>query len=175
MHDRDDKVRTEGMHWADRVAQKVVELGRRPVISTGISPSGDVHIGNMREVLTGDAVFRAIRERGVTARFTDVADNFDPLRRVYPFLDEARYAPFVGRPLSEIPCPCDGHASYSEHFLEPFLAALDELAVEVEVERADQMYKSGRMTPCIVAALENRDRIVAIPVQVGQRQCLDEF
>ena len=81
---------------------------------------------------------------------------------MYPFLDRARYEPLIGRPLSEIPCPCDAHVSYAEHFLSPFLEALDRLAVRVEVERADQMYKSGRMTPYVVRALEQRDRIARI-------------
>ena len=149
-------------HWADRVAADSREDARSPVISTGISPSGEIHIGNMREVITGDAVYRALRDAGVAARFNYVADNFDPLRRVYPFLDAERYAPLVGRPLSEIPCPGQCHDSYSEHYLEPFMDALRELHVEVEVERADQMYKSGRMTPYVLQALEARDRIAEL-------------
>jgi lysyl-tRNA synthetase, class I len=150
------------LHWADEAAASVASSGRAPVISTGISPSGEIHIGNMREVLTADAVYRALRDLGVAARFNYVCDNFDPLRRVYPFLDPAAYASRVGLPLSEIPCPCGKHASYADHFLEPFVKALGALRVEVEIERADLMYKSGRMNPFIVAALTERDRIAAI-------------
>ena len=149
-------------HWADRVAEDVLRDGRPPVLSTGISPSGEIHIGNMREVLTADAVYRALADRGVAARFNFVADNFDPLRRVYPFLDERRYAGLVGRPLSEIPCPCGQHESYAEHFLIPFLRSLRDLGVEVEVVRADRLYKSGRMTPWIVRALAARDALAAV-------------
>lgn len=159
---RESNENEAGTHWADRIAADVLATGRPPVISTGISPSGEVHIGNMREVLTGDAVFRAVKERGASARFNYVADNFDPLRRVYPFLDRATYGSQVGRPISEIPCPCSEHASYAEHFLQPFLRALEQLRVEVEVERADEMYKSGRMTPYVVRALENRDTVAGI-------------
>lgn len=150
------------IHWADRHAEEARASGRAPVISTGISPSGEVHIGNMREILTADAVFRALQEQGAGARFNYVADNFDPLRRVYPFLDPDVYEPLVGRPLSEIRCPCSEHSSYSEHFLQPFLQALGQLRVDVEVVRADEMYKSGKMTPYIVTALEQRERIAAI-------------
>jgi len=160
----------EGVHWADAIAERVRQVDRAPVISTGISPSGEVHIGNMREVLTGDAVFRALAESEVPARFNYVADNFDPLRRVYPFLDAEKYEPLVGRPLSEIPCPCDGHASYSEHYLEPFLRALESLHVRVEVERADLMYKSGRMNPYVVRALESRDLIARILNEMTGKQ-----
>jgi lysyl-tRNA synthetase class 1 len=149
-------------HWADRIAEQVAQAGRHPVLSTGISPSGEIHVGNMREVLTADAVFRALSERGARPGFNYVADNFDPLRRVYPFLDPARYEAWVGHPLSEIPPPHGSASSYAEHFLEPFLAALAELGVEAEVVRADRLYKSGRMNRFIVQALEARDRIAAI-------------
>ena len=75
-------------HWADAIAEEIIRTGRPSVVSTGISPSGEIHIGNMREVLTGDTIFRALKDRGIDARFNYVADNFDPLRKVYPFLDE---------------------------------------------------------------------------------------
>jgi len=140
------------------------------MISTGISPSGEIHIGNMREVLTADAVYRVLRERGVEVGFNYVADNFDPLRKVYPFLDERRYAEFVGRPLSEIPCPCGDHESYAEHYLEPFMAALAELRIDVKLERSDRMYKSGRMNPYIVRSLERRDAIAAILEELTGRR-----
>jgi lysyl-tRNA synthetase class 1 len=149
-------------HWADRIAAAVIAAGRAPVLSTGISPSGEIHVGNLREVLTADAIYRALLDRGRSAAFHFVCDNFDPLRRVYPFLDEAVYAPLVGRPLSEIRCPCGRHASYADHFLEPFLEALRELRIEVAVERADLLYKSGRMNGCIADALDARERIAAI-------------
>ena len=111
-----DKSATSETHWADRVASEVIAGGREPVVvSTGISPSGDIHIGNMREVMTGDAIHRVLVERGVAAGFNFVADNLDPLRKVYPFLDPAVYEPLVGQPICAIPCPCGGHASYADH------------------------------------------------------------
>ena len=43
------------VHWADVIAQKLEDSGPH-TIATGITPSGPVHIGNMREVMTADAV-----------------------------------------------------------------------------------------------------------------------
>jgi lysyl-tRNA synthetase class 1 len=149
-------------HWADVAADAAIASGRPVVVSSGISPSGEIHIGNMREVLTADAVFRAVTQQGVAARFNYVCDNLDPLRRVYPFLDASVYEPLIGKPLARIPCPCGGHPSYAEHFLEPFLTSLQALRVAVELERADTMYTSGRMNPTIGMALAGRDRIATI-------------
>lgn len=156
------EVEPRARHWADEVAQTVAGRPGTAVVSSGISPSGQIHVGNMREVLTADAVYRALRDLGKDARFHFVADSFDPLRKVYPFLDPARYESMVGRPLSDIPCPCGDHESYAEHFLEPFLAALGRLGVEVEIVRADRLYRSGRMTDRIVEALRGRDACAAI-------------
>jgi lysyl-tRNA synthetase class 1 len=150
------------LHWADEAAAAVVRAGRHPVISTGISPSGEIHIGNLREVLTADAVYRALKDRGADPHFHYVCDELDPLRRVYPFLDAAVYEPLVGRPLSRIPCPCGAHPSYADHFLEPFLVALRELHIAPELVRADPLYASGRMNPAIVKALDARQRIANI-------------
>jgi lysyl-tRNA synthetase class 1 len=162
-------------HWADDIAGTVEGSGRAPVLSTGISPSGEIHIGNMREVLTADAIYRALGDRGVTAGFNYVCDNFDPLRSVYKFLDPAKYEPLVGQPLSEIPCPCGDHDSYADHFLEPFLEALARLKVDVELVRADRLYKSGRMNPYIVMALERRDRIVSILNELTGKRFADDW
>jgi lysyl-tRNA synthetase, class I len=158
------------VHWADEIAGEILARGSRHIISTGISPSGEIHIGNLREVLTADAIFRVLQERGADVEFHYIADNYDPLRHVYPFLDPTVYEPLIGRPLSEIPCPCGRHPSYSEHFLQPFLRTLEQLHIRVQVFRSDEIYKSGRMNPLIAAALRGRDAIARIlQEQTGRR------
>ena len=149
-------------HWADAVAGELQARGGPIVLSTGISPSGEIHIGNLREVLTADAIHRALRDRGDRPAFQWVCDDLDPLRRVYPFLSGERYGPLVGRPLARIPCPCGRHASYADHFVEPFLDSLARLHVPVEVVRAHELYGSGRMVEVTLQALEQRDAIAAI-------------
>ena len=163
-------------HWADQVAATIVAKHRGPhEISTGISPSGEIHIGNLREVITADVVYRALREQGVDVSLDYVADNFDPLRKVYPFLDAAVYEQEIGRPLSQIPCPCGRHPSYGAHFVEPFLQSLQQLQIEVKVYYADQMYKSGRMIPQIVLALKGRDAIAGILQECTGRRVEPEW
>ena len=100
------------IHWADVIAEDVLNKSGKHLVATGITPSGHIHIGNMREVVTADAAYRAFLDRGADARFIYIADNFDPLRKVYPFLPES-YAEHVGKPISEVPCPCGECANYS--------------------------------------------------------------
>ncbi|UEC42552.1 MAG: hypothetical protein METHAR1v1_690005, partial [Methanothrix sp.] len=60
------------IHWADVAAEKLASHGPQTV-ATGITPSGQIHLGNMREVMTADAVYRALLDRGVGARLIYIA------------------------------------------------------------------------------------------------------
>jgi len=146
------------MHWADVEAGRLTNKGPGHVIATGITPSGDIHVGNMREILTGDTVYRALREKLPETRLLYVGDTFDPLRKVYPFLPE-NYSEHVGKPLSRIPCPCGSHESYAEHFLQPFLEALEQLGVGQETVKTHEMYANGEYAEVIGKVLDNVDAI----------------
>jgi lysyl-tRNA synthetase, class I len=163
-------------HWADLLADDLSsQRGHRHVVNTGITPSGEIHIGNMREVVTADAIHRVLSERGDESRLLYIADTYDPLRHVYPFLDRQRYQDQVGKPLSEILCPCGQHPSYSEHFLAPFLASLEQLGIRPTVHRADQLYKAGAYSETIGIALQQRDLIRRILKEETGRDTPDDW
>ncbi len=164
-----------GTHWADEAAGRLAERGGEVVISTGISPSGPIHIGNMREVVTADAVRRALGDQGIESRLIYIADDFDNLRKVYPFLDPEVYKEQVGRPLSRIPGPAGDGRTYADHFLGPFLDSLQQLGIDAELVRLHQLYESGKMTPAIKLALENRDRIAGIIDGMTGRETPDHW
>ncbi len=155
------------IHWADVAAEKLADRGPQTV-ATGITPSGQIHLGNMREVMTADAVYRALLDRGVEARLIYIADTYDPLRRLYPFLPKS-FEEHVGKPLSEIPCPEGCCESYADHFLLPFFDSLDRLGIEPKVHRADRMYKEGLYVDVIKTALKRRDEIARILKEVSGR------
>lgn len=157
------------MHWADVLAEDLLKEGKKHVLATGITPSGPIHIGNMREVLTTDAVFRAAIEKGADAELIYIADDFDNLRKVYPFLPK-EYEKYVGMPLSEIPCPCGKHESYADHYLSAFLDSLKELGINPTVYRASEMYKNGMYKESIQIALENTKKIREIIEKISKRQ-----
>ncbi|MEI8095065.1 MAG: lysine--tRNA ligase [Spirochaetales bacterium] len=72
-------------HWADLNAEKVLrEKGDKPLYTcaSGITPSGTVHIGNFREIISVDLVVRALRDRGKQVRFIYSWDDYDVFRKV---------------------------------------------------------------------------------------------
>jgi len=74
-------VEKSAMHWADVLANQLLEEKKKHVLATGITPSGPIHIGNMREILTTDAVYRSIIEKGGDADFIYIADTDNDMIR----------------------------------------------------------------------------------------------
>ncbi len=153
------------MHWADVEAEEIE--AEEPLIATGEAPSGPIHLGHIREVLTGEAISRASHGELVL-----IVDSIDPLRRSYPFLDDS-YEDHIGKPLSEIPCVCGEHENYAEHFMEPFLESLKELGVELDVKYAHQMYAEGEYEEATRKVIQNKEKVADIIEEETGRE-LDE-
>src|SRR4051794_7318250 len=77
-----------GGDWVARLADEVVAeadrraAGRTIVCASGISPSGPIHLGNLREVLTPHLVADEIRRRGRDVVHLLSWDDYDRFRRV---------------------------------------------------------------------------------------------
>jgi lysyl-tRNA synthetase, class I len=158
------------MHWADVLAEELSKRGSRHVLATAITPSGPIHVGNMREVLTTEMVHRSLEKLGCESELIYIGDTYDPLRKVYPFLDERKYREHVGKPLSDVPCPDGCHANYAEHFLDPFLKDLEALGVRPRVLLAHEMYRKGMYLDATKDALDHADLIRDIMVRIAGRE-----
>jgi len=157
------------MHWADVLADELLKKDKKHVLATGITPSGPIHIGNMREILTTDAVYRCLNDKGGKGTLIYVADDFDPLRKVYPYLPKS-YEKYVGMPISDIPCPCNKHNNYADHYLQSFLKSLKTIGVNPHIYRANEMYKSGKYKEAIQIAMDNKDKIKEIIQKISKRE-----
>ena len=79
------KIQKEKMHWADATAEKIIKIkGDKEIytLASGITPSGVVHIGNFRELITVDFVKRALEKRNKKVRFVFSWDDYDAFRKV---------------------------------------------------------------------------------------------
>jgi len=153
--------------WAERVAET---LGGGPhVVVSGISVSGNIHAGNLREVLVAEAVANALRRRGEEVRFIFHADTIDPLRKIAPGIPQS-YEEYIGHSLSHIPDPEGCHVSYAEHFLVPFEEALREMEMDIEVLRSHELYERGVYTEVTREAIEHADELREILQEVTNRE-----
>ena len=153
--------------WVVRTAGEVrAEAERRhpgevPTCASGISPSGPVHLGNLRELMVPHLVADEVRKQGVPGRHILSWDDYDRLRRVPAGFPES-FAEHIGRPLTAVPDPCGRHENWAEHFKEPLRESLARLAVLVTEISQTQMYTSGAYTGQIITAMRRRADISAV-------------
>jgi lysyl-tRNA synthetase, class I len=150
--------------WAEIVADEVIAAHPDlPIYTTaaGISPSGVVHFGNFRDVVTSHLVREAMIRKGKSARLIFSWDNFDRFRKVPAGIPE-NFAEHIGKPLSKVPDPFGCHASYAEHFQEPFIEAMQKLGIEIEYRNQTEMYERGAYDAAIFEALNKRGEIADI-------------
>ena len=152
--------------WVARTAAQVREEGERrhpgevPTCASGISPSGPVHLGNLRELMTPHLIADEVRRNGAPCRHILSWDDYDRLRRV-PLGVPGSFAEYVGRPLTGVPDPCGQHENFAEHFKEPLRESLDLLGIQVTEISQTEMYTSGAYTEQIVLAMRRRGEIGA--------------
>ena len=132
--------------------------GQTLVCASGISPSGPIHLGNLREVVTAHLVAEALRRRGHPAVHLHSWDDYDRLRKVPAGLDPS-LAEHVGRPLSAVPDPYGELDSYASHFIAEFTRALDALGIGVQAVRQSERYPRGDYNRHIRRALDERGAI----------------
>ena len=152
----------EAHHWADATAERIVrQRGERDryVLAAGITPSGTVHFGNMREIITPELVARALRRAGYGVRFIYLWDDYDRFRKVPANLPGAGWDGYIGAPLSEIPDPYGAASSYARHFAGVFEQQMARLGIEPEWISQAEMYGGGAYAEGVRTALRHRRRL----------------
>ncbi len=173
------------MHWADVTAQALAHKGSKHIISTGITPSGEFHIGHLREILTGDMISRAAKLAGLDVDFIFIVDDADPLRKVYPFLHE-EYSKYIGHQIGKIPAPDNegkpdiesfenGGICYADYFLNPFLEALEKIGVKPRIIKNLHSYQSGKFNEVSKIACDKADQIKEIIERVSGRDLPEKW
>ncbi|TXC94274.1 lysine--tRNA ligase [Streptomyces sp. ISID311] len=157
--------------WVSRFADEVIaEAERRapgkPVVcASGLSPSGPIHLGNLREVMTPHLVADEIRRRGYEVRHLISWDDYDRYRKVpagVPGVDES-WAQHIGKPLTSVPAPAgSAYPNWAEHFKAAMSEALAELGVEYDGISQTAQYTSGVYREQILHAMKHRTDIDAI-------------
>ncbi len=148
-------------YWADTLAEKVIETFPDEQLYTcaaGISPSGVVHFGNFRDVITSLAVVKSLQKKGKKARLLFSWDDFDRFRKVPAGVDLS-YMEHVGKPLTSIPDPEGKDESYARRFEVEFENAMKELNIELDYRYQTKEYTSGRYDDEIFYCLQRRDEI----------------
>jgi lysyl-tRNA synthetase, class I len=133
------------LHWADLEAAKT---SGAQTVNDSKTPSGPIHAGALRGVVLHDALARAVSDTGRPVRYLYGFDDFDPLDAVPPGLPHDLLAPHLGRPLCDVPAPM-GDGSYSNCFMDEFVAVFSALGVQATLYRTSALYRAGRFNDAI--------------------------
>jgi lysyl-tRNA synthetase class 1 len=154
--------------WVSGLADQVIVAAKRRapgkpvVVASGLSPSGPIHLGNLREVMTPHLVADEIRRRGVECVHLLSWDDYDRFRRVPAGIDPS-WSRHIGKPLTSVPAPEGSrYANWAEHFKAPMIDAAGRLGIEFMGISQTARYTSGAYVEQILLAMRERKRIDAV-------------
>ncbi len=157
--------------WVSRFADDVIAEserrapGKPVVVASGLSPSGPIHLGNLREVMTPHLVADEIRRRGHTVRHLISWDDYDRYRKVPNGVEgvDDSWQAHIGKPLTSVPAPAgSAYANWAEHFKAAMTQALDELGVEYDGISQTEQYLAGTYREQVLHAMRHRADIDAV-------------
>jgi lysyl-tRNA synthetase class 1 len=158
--------------WVSRLADEVVveaeQRGTSVVVASGLSPSGVIHLGNLREVMSPHLVADELQRRGVAAEHIISWDDYDRFRKVPAGIEgvDDTWAEHIGKPLTSVPAPPgSAHSSWAAHFRTRAEEGFAALGIRYRGISQTEQYTSGAYTEQILAAMRMRREIDAILAQ----------
>ncbi|MBI2668586.1 lysine--tRNA ligase [Candidatus Woesearchaeota archaeon] len=166
-------------HWTDLAAERVIkEKGdkKRYTLAAGITPSGTVHIGNFREIITVDLVKRALEKRGKKVRFIYSWDEYDVFRKIpknMPKPDVLKE--YLRKPIVDTPDTFGCHKSYAEHQEKEVEESIPPVGITPEFLYQAEKYRQGDYDSEIKKALEQNEKIKDILNQFRAEEVNDQW
>ncbi|MCM1321476.1 MAG: lysine--tRNA ligase [Bacteroides sp.] len=158
------------VHWADQTAEKIIrERGELDVYTcaSGITPSGTVHIGNFREIISVDLVVRALRRRGKHVRFIYSWDDYDVFRKVPKNMPQPEVLEkYLRFPITMVPDTTGRDASYARHHEVDVEQTLPAVGIHPEFLYQSERYRANMYAEGMKQALQNRTVI---------KECLNHY
>jgi len=156
----------EFYHWADKEADKIIrQKGHKDVyvVAAGITPSGTIHMGNFREIITQDLVKRALEHQGHKVKFIYSWDDYDVFRKVPANMpNQEELKKHLRKSIASVPDPFGCHESYARHNETEVEEDVPIVGIDVKYLQQSKIYKQGTYDKEIKKALENTDKIKEI-------------
>ena len=150
-------------HWADETAAKIIrEKGEKALYTcaSGITPSGTVHVGNFREIISVELVVRALCDMGKKVRFIYSWDDYDVFRKVPQNMPKQNeLEKFLRYPITMVPDPWERDSSYARHHEVDVETVLPVVGIFPEYLYQAANYQSSRYAEGMRKALEHREQL----------------
>jgi lysyl-tRNA synthetase, class I len=157
-------------HWADLMADKIIrDKGDLDLYTcaSGITPSGTVHLGNFREIITVDLVVRALKSRGKNVRFIYSWDDYDVFRKVPANMPNPEILEnYLRFPITKVPDTTGRNENYARHHEVDIEQQLPRVGIAPEFLYQADRYRANRYAEGMKKALQNKNVI---------KECLNEY
>ena len=175
MQNKEHPKNYEDSFWADQFAEDaiarvennkflkdVVKKRGFYVVMDEKTPSGTIHIGSGRGWVIHDAIAKALRDKGVKAKFILSSDDLDPLDKPSKELSNEDNEKYIGVPFKHIPSPVEGYKNFGDYYFRQCTNLFPEFGIEAELESTGEEYEKGSFNKTIKIALDNADKIQKI-------------
>ena len=155
-------------HWADINADKIIRERKKNlggdkecfVCASGITPSGTVHIGNFREIISVELVVRALNDKGEKVKFIYSWDDYDVFRKVPANMpNKEELEKYLRFPITMVPDPWGKEKSYARANEVELESILPAVGIFPEYIYQAEKYRNSDYAKEIRTALENREKI----------------
>ncbi|MBO9998494.1 MAG: lysine--tRNA ligase [Cyanobacteria bacterium SID2] len=140
------------MFWADKIA---ASTQGEQVVNDSKTPSGRVHVGSLRGVIVHDVIYRALKRAQKPVKFLYGIDDYDAFDGVPKYLDRAKFEPYLGQPLCNVPSPGEGASDYAKYYSSEFFEVFEYLGVRPQIYHLRDLYRSGQLNPYIDRLLQS--------------------
>lgn len=164
----------ESKFWADQVADEAIarvendELLRSLAEKNGYiiydekTPSGTIHIGSGRGWIIHDTIAKALRDKGVKARFILSSDDMDPLDKPSRELSREENEKYIGVPFRYIPSSAKGYKSFGDYYFKQCTDLFPDFGIDAELESTGEEYEKGSFNKTIKIAMDKAEKIKKI-------------
>ncbi len=154
------------VHWADIYADKIIrEKGDKDIYTcaSGITPSGTVHIGNFREIISVDLVCRALKRKGKKVRFIYSWDDYDVFRKVPKNMPNTELlTEYLRKPITLVPDTTEKSENYARANEVDVEEKLPILGINPEYLYQAERYRNNIYAEQIKIALMHKSEIIKI-------------
>src|SRR3989344_198545 len=175
MQNKEHNKNFEDAFWADTIADEAIErVGNSKLLKDVVrkaghyvvmdekTPSGTIHIGSGRGWVIHDAIAKALRDKGVKAKFILSSDDTDTLDKPSKELSQEDNEKYRGMSFRDIPSPVDGYKHFGDYFFRQCTDLFSDFGIEAELESTGDEYAKGSFNKTIKIALDNADKIQGI-------------
>ena len=153
-------------YWADQIAQNLIKSKKRKsfTVASGITPSGTIHFGNFREIITTDIVARALKDAGAKVRFIYSWDDYDRFRKIPGNMPKKNILKKnLGKPVINVPNVFGTkHKSYAQYLEAELEDTVKLVGISPEFINQGIQYPKRAYVKGIKTALQNRKKIAEI-------------